>query len=63
MKLIQLRVVFAGFVICGFFVLQAFSQTNITESVTNPATVSGKIFVEGKAAANISIGIIKASAG
>lgn len=64
MKLIQLRFIFAGFIIFGFSVSPSFSQTDTktVEFVTNPAKVSGKVTVEGKAAANISIGITKASA-
>ena len=60
----RLRFIFAGFIICGFSAFSGFSQTETKtpEFVTNPATVSGKVSVEGKAAANVSIGISKASA-
>lgn len=64
MKSIQLQFIFAGFVIGGLLIPQALAQTDTqsSEFVTNPATVSGKISVEGKAAANVAIGITKASA-
>ncbi len=64
MKLIRLRFIFAGLIAFGFSVSPIFSQTNAktVEFVTNPATVSGKVTVEGKVAANVSIGIVKVSA-
>ncbi len=64
MKLIRLRFFSAGFLIYGLSAFSGFSQTETKtpEFVTNPATVSGKVSVEGKAAANVSIGISKASA-
>jgi hypothetical protein len=64
MKTIRLQITFGAIAVLFtcFFVLQIFSQTKETDFVTNPATVSGKILIEGKAAANVSIGIIKASA-
>lgn len=65
MKLTRLQFILAGFLFwCGFFVLPVFSQiqTKDFEVVSNPATVGGTVSTEGKAAANISIGVTKASA-
>ncbi len=65
MELTRLRFIFAGFIIIyGLSAFSGFAQTETKtpEFVTNPATVGGKISVEGKAAVNVSIGISKASA-
>lgn len=64
MKSFRLRFIFAGFIIYGLSLSPIFSQseTKTPEFVTNPATVSGTVSVEGKAAANVLIGISKASA-
>ncbi len=64
MKFIRFTFRFVGLLILisGFLVSPTFSQTKETEFITNQATVSGKISIEGKPAANVAIGIIKASA-
>ena len=61
MKSTQLKYLFV--ILSGiFFVSSNFAQTPETNVVVDPATVSGKVSVEGKAAANVLIAIVKASA-
>ncbi len=57
MKSIQLKYLFVI-----LFVSSNFAQTPETNVVVDPATVSGKVSVEGKAAANVLVAIVKASA-
>lgn len=61
MKSIQLKCLLI--ILSGIFsVSQNLAQTPETKIVVDPATVSGKVSVEGRAAANVLIAIVKANA-